>query len=208
MKQVESLRRLEVKLSFEEMKGLSPKDQLLIIKRLSDLRSQGKSTNYSSVYNIGADALSRDLDVPVKVAKTLLEGYWKLNYSVKVIAEEQCVFQDDWGNNWLVNPINGFCYSLRKESDRFSTLCQGTGSFFFDMWVDSILDEMYSLWARKSLSASFHDEIVIALRDNPKLRKIFSDLVLNSIDTVNKRYILRRDLGADVQFGDNYSEIH
>jgi hypothetical protein len=208
MKQVESQRRLKVKLSFEEMKGLNPKDQMEIIERLSGLRSQGKSTNYSSVYNIGADALSRDLDVAVRVAKALLEGYWQLNWSVKTIAEEQFVFQDDYGNNWLVNPINGFCYSLRKDSDRFSTLCQGTGSFFFDMWVDIILTEMYTLWGRKSLSASFHDEIVLAFKDSPKLRKIFSELVLKAIDTVNKKYILRRDLGADVQFGNSYAEIH
>ena len=171
-------------------------------------RRKGKKTNYSSVYNASPEAIALAAEVPLREGKILHKAYWELNWSVKVIAEEQCVFQDDWGNNWLVNPINGFCYSLRKDSDRFSTLNQGTGSFFFDMWVDIILDEMYRLWGRKSLSASFHDEIVIALRDNPKLRKIFSDLVLNSIDTVNKRYILRRDLGADVQFGNNYSEIH
>jgi hypothetical protein len=171
-------------------------------------RRKGKSTNYSSVYNAGPEAIALAAEIPLREGKLLHTAYWKLNYSVKLIAEEQCVFQDDNGNNWLINPINGFCYSLRKDSDRFSTLCQGTGSFFFDMWVDIMLTKMYDLWGRKSLSASFHDEVVLALKDSPKLRKVFEKLVLEAIDSVNKKYILRRDLGADVQFGNNYSEIH
>jgi len=171
-------------------------------------RRKGKTTNYASVYNASPEAIALAAEIPLREGKILHVAYWELNWSVKTIAEEQFVFQDDYGNNWLVNPINGFCYSLRKDSDRFSTLCQGTGSFFFDMWVDIILTEMYTLWGRKSLSASFHDEIVVAFKDSPKLRKIFSELVLKAIDTVNKKYILRRDLGADVQFGNSYAEIH
>jgi hypothetical protein len=171
-------------------------------------RRKGKSTNYSSVYNAGPEAIALAAEIPLREGKLLHTAYWQLNWSVKSIAEEQCVFQDDNGDNWLINPINGFCYSLRKDSDRFSTLCQGTGSFFFDMWVDIMLTKMYDLWGRKSLSASFHDEVVLALKDSPKLRKVFEKLVLEAIDSVNKKYILRRDLGADVQFGNNYSEIH
>lgn len=94
-------------------------------------RKKGKTTNYASVYNAGAAKIAQAAGVSLAEGKALHEAYWKLNWSVKAIAEEQVVIRDSKGGKWLVNPINGFCYSLRKESDRFSTLAQGTGSFFF-----------------------------------------------------------------------------
>lgn len=119
-------------------------------------RKAGKTTNYAAVYNSGAETLSRSSGMSTKEAKDLLEAYWKLNWSVKAIAEDQCVFTCDKGKKWLINPINGFCYSLRKDSDRFSTLCQGTGSFFFDMWVDKVLTDMQNKFGVKRLSGCFH----------------------------------------------------
>lgn len=171
-------------------------------------RKAGKSTNYASVYNAGAETIARSAGVDLATGKQLHEGYWKLNWAVKKIAEEQCVITDSKGLKWLINPINGFCYSLRKESDRFSTLCQGTGSYFFDMWVDFLLEKMYNKFQTKSLTGSWHDEIVLSFKDLPVFRGWFESAVRSSIDDVNTKYKLRRPLGCDVQFGYRYSDIH
>jgi DNA polymerase I-like protein with 3'-5' exonuclease and polymerase domains len=171
-------------------------------------RKKGKTTNYASVYNAGAAKIAQAAGVSLAEGKALHEAYWKLNWSVKAIAEEQCVIRDSKGNKWLVNPINGFCYALRKESDRFSTLAQGTGSFFFDMWVDAILTKMQEKYGRKTLTGSFHDENILVIKDLPKYREEFAKIISESIDVVNERYKLRRKLGCDTQFGQKYSEIH
>jgi len=171
-------------------------------------RKKGKTTNYASVYNAGAAKIAQAAGVPLKEGEALHEAYWKLNWAVKAIAEEQVVIKDSRGNKWLVNPINGFCYALRKESDRFSTLAQGTGSFFFDMWVDAILDKMQEKYGAKTLTASFHDENVLVIKDLPKYRQEFAEIITSSIDHVNQTYKLRRLLGCDTQFGFRYSEIH
>lgn len=121
-------------------------------------RKKGKTTNYASVYNAGAAKIAQAAGVSLKEGKALHEAYWKLNWSVKAIAEDQCVIRDSRGHKWLVNPINGFCYALRKESDRFSTLAQGTGSYFFDMWVDNILTETEKRYGKKTLTGSFHKQ--------------------------------------------------
>lgn len=121
-------------------------------------RKKGKTTNYASVYNAGAAKIAQAAGVSLKEGKALHEAYWKLNWSVKAIAEDQCVIRDSRGHKWLVNPINGFCYTLRKESDRFSTLAQGTGSYFFDMWVDNILTETERRYGKKTLTGSFHKQ--------------------------------------------------
>lgn len=171
-------------------------------------RKKGKTTNYASVYNAGAAKIAQAAGIPLKEGKILHEAYWKLNWAVKAIAEEQCVIKDSRGNKWLVNPINGFCYALRKESDRFSTLAQGTGSFFFDMWVDNILDLMHKKYGKKTLTASFHDENVLVIKDLQKYKDEFSVIIKDALNIVNDTYKLRRKLGCETQFGQRYSEIH
>ncbi len=171
-------------------------------------RKAGKATNYASVYNAGAETIARSAGVDAATGKKLHEGYWKLNWAVKKIAEEQYVFTCAKGFKWLVNPINGFCYSLRKESDRFSTLCQGTGSYFFDMWVDNTLTNMFETFKVKRLCGSWHDEYVLRFRDTEKNRQAMENIVKKSIEQVNETYLLRRPLGCEVQFGKRYSDIH
>ena len=171
-------------------------------------RRNGKTTNYASVYNAGAAKIAQAAGCDLETGKTLHTAYWELNWSVKAIADEQVVIKDSRGGKWLVNPINGFCYSLRKDSDRFSTLAQGTGSFFFDMWVDNILDAMYAKWGRKTLTGSFHDECIICMGDSPANREAISIIIQDAIQKVNKDYGLRRQLGCKTQFGDRYADIH
>lgn len=171
-------------------------------------RRDGKTTNYASVYNAGAAKIAQAAGCDLETGKTLHSAYWDLNWSVKAIAEEQVVIKDARGNKWLVNPINGFCYSLRSEADRFSTLAQGTGSFFFDMWVDNILDAMYAKWGRKTLTGSFHDECIICMGDSPANREAISLIIQEAIQKVNKDFGLRRQLGCKTQFGDRYADIH
>lgn len=171
-------------------------------------RAIGKSTNYAAVYGSGAETLARTSGMSVAQAKVSLEGYWKLNWSVKAIAEDQCVIVDTQGKSWLVNPVNGFAYSLRSDKDRFSTLCQGTGSFFFDMWVDKILDDMQAKFGVKRLTGQFHDEYIACFTDTEDNKTAMKDITNGAIDYLNEKYFLRRKLGCDVQFGYNYSEIH
>lgn len=171
-------------------------------------RKKGKTTNYASVYNAGAAKIAQAAGVSLNEGKALHEAYWKLNWSVKAIAEEQVVIRDSKGGKWLVNPINGFCYSLRKESDRFSTLAQGTGSYFFDMWVDEILEEQQRRYKRKTLTGSFHDENVLVIKDLQKYKEEFAEIITWAIEQVNIKYKLRRKLGCDTQFGQRYSDIH
>ena len=171
-------------------------------------RKKGKTTNYASVYNAGAAKIAQAAGIPLKEGKQLHEAYWELNWSVKAIAEEQVVIRDSKGGKWLVNPINGFCYSLRNESDRFSTLAQGTGSYFFDMWVDNILNETQARYGKKTLTGSFHDECILCVKDSEKFKSEFAEIIKEAVDKVNTDYKLRRKLGCDVQTGKRYSEIH
>lgn len=171
-------------------------------------RKDGKTTNYASVYNAGPAKIAQAAGVDLETGKMLHTAYWELNWSVKTIAEEQVVFKDARGMKWLINPINGFCYSLRSEADRFSTLAQGTGSYFFDMWVDNILTELVRVFGLKTLTGSFHDECIICMGDSPANREKVAKIIKDSVYKVNDDFGLRRKLDCDTQFGQRYSDIH
>lgn len=175
---------------------------------VSAARAQGKTANYAAVYNSGAATLARGGGFDLKTAESLLEAYWKINWAVKAIAEEQHTIKDSQNNLWLVNPINGFCYSLRKEADKFSTLAQGTGSYFFDCWVDNILEMMQTRFGTKRLTFSAHDEIVLVFKDLTDNRKAMEEITHKALQQVNREFLLRRQMGCDVQWGQRYSQIH
>lgn len=195
-------------MTLQQMKELSPDKQKELMAKIGAARKLGKTTNYASVYNAGAAKIAQAAGVALGQGKKLHEGYWKLNWSVKAIADEQVIIRDSRGRKWLVNPINGFCYALRSEADRFSTLAQGTGSYFFDMWVDEILEEQQRRYNKKTLTGEFHDENIFVIKDLPKYREEFKEIIGTSIDIVNEKYKLRRKLGCETQYGQRYSEIH
>ena len=180
-------------------------DELVLV---TAARSSGKTTNYASVYGAGAATIAKGAGVSLAEGKKLHEGYWALNWSVLAIAKEQIVFKCKKGLNWLINPINGFCYSVRTEKDIFSTLAQGTGSFIFDMWVLNMLSRLKEDFGVMTLTADFHDEIIFCLRDNEKSKEYFTKVIEDGIIKVNKDFKLRVDMGCEVQFGNRYSEIH
>lgn len=171
-------------------------------------RAKGKTTNYCSVYNGGPEAIALASGMTLKEAKQAHKGYWELNWAVKAIAEDQCVFTCSKSKKWLINPVNGFCYNLRKDSDRFSTLAQGTGSFFFDMWVDKVIMAVYNKFGVKRLSGCFHDEFILVFKDTGGNRKIMEDITTQAIKDVSEEFYLRRELGCDCQFGSTYADIH
>lgn len=119
-------------------------------------RAIGKTLNYALIYGSGVNTIVRSTGLSVDEATAGREGYWELNKSIISIAEEQVIVECDKGKKWLVNPINGFLYNIRSEKDIFSTLAQGTGSFMFHMWVNSILTKMEEKWGKKTLTAQFH----------------------------------------------------
>lgn len=172
------------------------------------VRGLGKCVNYSSVYGAGPETIARSGGMSLEDAKKLHKAYWEVHGYVKSIAEEQEIIFCDKELRWLVNPINGFCYNIRTDKDIFSTLIQGTGSYFFDIWIDNILNTMVEKWGKAKLSLLYHDEYATVIKDTPNLRKQFEELTYSSIEKVNEQFDLRVELGCDVQWGKSYAEIH
>lgn len=167
---------------------------------LKPLRSQYKATNYSAVYGVGSPKLARELGTTQKKAQALLDAYWKRNWAVKKLAEDQYVKTLKDGSMWLKNPVSGFYYSLRYAKDTFSTLNQGTGVFIFDSWVMRM--------RRKGIhpQAQVHDEVLLCVPNGGESR--VKEVLFESMGEVNDTLKLNVEIGVDVKFGGNYAEVH
>lgn len=168
-------------------------------KIVSTIRRNYKTANYACVYGASGGTVARSAGLSEHEGVALVESYWRRNWAVKKIAED-CITKTCNGKKWLYNPVSNFWYELRADKDRFSTLNQSTGVYCFDMWVKEIRKK------RPQLTAQFHDEIILCIKKGA--RDKCKKLLRESLDKVNDKLRLNRPLDIDIQFGNNYSEIH
>lgn len=173
--------------------------------RIKKSRSIFKNGNYACQYGAGPPRLVITCGISLEDAKELHKAYWKRNWAIRAVADEQIVktlpsFDGDGEQMWLYNPVSGFWYSLRTEKDIFSTLVQGTASYCFDTWVSHVLSE------RPQLTAQFHDEIVLDVIKG--YEQEIRDFLQKTIEETNEYLRLNRRLDIGVQFGERYSSIH
>ena len=165
------------------------------------VRKTYKGVNYACVYGAGAATVARTAGVSLARGEKLVEAYWKRNWSVKKIAEDQVV-KTCMGTKWLYNPVSRLWYSLRYDKDRFSTLNQGTGVWCFDTWISQCRKNCGPIL----LVAQMHDEGIWVI---PKgIRDRVERHLRDAIKKANKILGLNRELGISVDFGDNYAQIH
>lgn len=168
-------------------------------KSIKTVRKKFKPVNYSSVYGVGKLKMSRSTGMKVDEAGNLIEAYWQRNWAVKAFAEDQEV-RTIQGQMWILNPVNGFWYSLRYDKDRFSTLNQGTGAYCFDTWL------AFCMAKGVVPCGQFHDEFITPIKKGT--RQWCEEVLQFAIKKTNEKLKLNVDLGIDIQFGSRYSEIH
>lgn len=163
------------------------------------LRKGYKVVNYSSLYGVRGETLSRTLKCSVSHANGLIEVYWKRNWSVLKVAED-CTVKTVDKQKWLFNPVSKLWYSLRAEKDRFSTLNQGTGVYCFDTWIKYIIRK------RPQLTGQFHDEIILEIKKGS--RDKCTALLEWAQEQANNELGLNVKLSFGIDFGHAYSDIH
>lgn len=167
---------------------------------LKKTRHKFKQANYSCIYGVGAPKLSRALGITEAEAKELIEAYWNRNWAVKKVANNMKVktIYDD--SMWLRNPVSGFYYSLRYHKDRWSTVNQSTGVYVFDMWM------MYMRRMGITVSMNYHDEVLLIVPKNKK--DLIENKLHEAMKMVNDTLKLNVTIEVDVQFGNNYADVH
>lgn len=176
--------------------GFLKKEEEALVK---SIRKVYKSVNYACVYGAGGPRVAITAGVSERKGYELVEAYWKRNWSVKAIADDQKVKTCN-GSKWLYNPVSKLWYSLRAEKDRFSTLNQGTGVYCFDTWIKNFRKK------RPQLTGQMHDEVILCVKKGH--REQCEKLLKAAIKETNEELKLNRELDCSVDFGDRYSDIH
>lgn len=156
-------------------------------------------TGNSATYSVGPKTLSETLGCTMSFAKNLLKAYWERNWSVQSFTDDQKE-KTIGRETWVLNPINGYWYSLRSQHSKFSTLNQSAGDYIFTLWC------YFCMEAGLILQAGFHDEVLVQSKeeDIEKNKKILQE----SMNKVNKILGLSISIGIDYEVGDTYADVH
>lgn len=195
----------------DKMLNLSEQEQKPILKRISEIRGKGKSSNYALQYSCGVKTLARTSGVSEEVARKIFQAYRKINWSIEEIANVQVTKTVSHGI-YLKNPINGIWYHLKKDRDKFSTLVQGSGAYLLDLWLMYIFHlrkkPEYEIEGGLNLVATMHDENLQEFNDLGNNEEVVKKLFDDALALANKRLNQKISFGCDTQTGYKYSEIH
>lgn len=181
----------------EYFEGIEDKEKEF--NRIDKDRQDSKTVNYSATYSVGPKTLSETLGCTMSFAKNLLKAYWERNWSVQSFTDDQKE-KTIGRETWVLNPINGYWYSLRSQHSKFSTLNQSAGDYIFTLWSHFCME------AGLILQAGFHDEVLVQSKeeDIEKNKKILQE----SMNKVNKILGLSIAIGIDYAVGDTYADVH
>jgi len=199
--------------------------------RIKEIRGDDKVVNFSATYGAGPAKIAKTGKKPISWGKRMHTTYWKRNKAVKQTANacvikavkyidyvvEETVIDVDGElttkkvktevqrtQKWLYNPVSGFWMFLKADKDKFSTLNQSTGVYFFDMWVKKVREKLNPLGIK--LSLQYHDEILFICLITQKEQVEF--LLYEAMKETNAEVSLNVDIGMSVDWGDNYADCH
>lgn len=174
-------------------------DEVKLMNKLKAARHKAKTTNYSSLYQVGADRLSNELNIPKKEARGLIDAYWSIHWAVKKVTESFNIKRVG-EELWVLNPVSKFRHHLRKEKDAFSTVNQSTAVFVFNCWLANITKKGY--WP----ILQTHDDLCIRVEEGKEeeVRSVINQAMID----LNKQLKLNVPLACEVQVGSKLSETH
>lgn len=179
--------------------SLPEEEQNKLLKHLKTVRSKGKTTNYASLYLVGAETLGRNLEIPKREAQKLIDAYWEIHFAVKK-ATESFKTKKVGDETWVYNPISKFYYYCRNTKDLFSIVNQSSAVYCFNMWVWNCTQQ--GIWP----VTQSHDDsaYVVDLDKVQDTQKIISE----AMRRVNEQLKLNVELACETQIGNNIAETH
>lgn len=174
-------------------------DEKALMTKLKLARDKAKTTNYASLYQVGANTLSRNLNIPKHEAQRLIDGYWRVHWAVKEVTKTFKI-KKVGEELWVLNPISKFWHNLRNEKDAFSTVNQSSAVFCFNMWLAFITKEGY--WP----ILQSHDDLMIRVKagEEDKVKQV----ILKAMQKVNDKLKLNVALDCEVQIGNSADQTH
>lgn len=189
----------EISADFEFIRDLDKDASKKLMNKLKAARSKGKTTNYASLYLVGAATLGRNLGIPKREAQKLIDAYWEIHWAVKKAAESFEIKTID-GQMWVLCPISGFWHPLRYEKDKFSLVNQSSAVYCFNIWLYNITQQ--GVWP----ILQTHDDELLRCKEEDVDKYV--EITNKAMENVNQQLKLNVPLACEVQVGYNFAETH
>jgi len=184
---------------FEFIRNLEGDESKKLMNKLKGARSKGKTTNYASLYLVGAATLARNLGISKREAQSLIDAYWQIHFAVKLAAAafETKVVNDQL---WILCPISGFWHPIRNIKDAFSVVNQSSAVYCFNIWLWNITQQ--GAWP----ILQTHDDELLRCKEEDVDKYI--NITNEAMRRTNEQLNLNVELACEVQVGDNFAETH
>jgi len=189
----------EISEDFEKIRNLDKDDSKKLMDDLKESRAKGKTTNYASLYLVGAATLGRNLGISKRQGQELIDAYWKIHWAVKTVSETFKMKTVE-GQKWIFCPISKFWHPIRNSKDAFSVVNQSSAVYCFNMWLWNITNQ--GVWP----ILQTHDDQLLRCKEEDT--KKYVDITNNAMISVNEQLQLNVPLACETQIGDNFAETH
>lgn len=177
----------------------------------SSQRSEAKAVNFGIVYGISDFGLSKDLDIPRKVAKTYIDNYLKSYPQIKEYMENivKKAKEDGYVDTILnrrryVPELRSSNFNIRNFGERIAlnTPIQGSAADIIKIAMIRVFDRLNNENLKSKIILQIHDELVLDVYFDELeiVKNILKEEMENSFDLGVK-------LIVDMYYGDTWYEI-
>ncbi|MCL1901817.1 MAG: DNA polymerase, partial [Firmicutes bacterium] len=172
------------------------------------MRREAKAVNFGIIYGISDFGLSKQLEVPVGVAKSYIKKYFETYPKIKEYLNDNVEFAKKHGYSKtmfnrirFIKDINSSNYNLRSFSERaaMNMPLQGTAADILKIAMVDIYENFQKQNLKSKMILSVHDEIIIdaEISECEKVEKILKDCMENAA-------VLKVPLTVSVKKGDSW----
>ncbi|MGI5849834.1 MAG: DNA polymerase I [Christensenellales bacterium] len=177
-----------------------------------DMRRSAKAVNFGIVYGISDFGLSRNLNIPVKLASGFIKRYLdrfsgvrEYMENIKVKAKKDGYVTTLLGRRRYLPELQSKNYNVRSFGERaaLNTPIQGTAADIIKLAMIDVSKKLKEGGYNSKLILQVHDELIIDAADDET-----SEVSLLLKDCMEKAYRLDVPLVAHVSIGDNWLDAN
>ena len=176
----------------------------------SKMRREAKAVNFGIIYGISDFGLSKQLEVPVNVARSYIKRYFETYPKIKEYLNGNVEFAKKYGYSKtmfnrirIIKDINSSNYNLRSFSERaaMNMPLQGTAADILKIAMVDIFEKINAQNLKSKMILSVHDEIIIdaEISEKEKVEEILKSCMENAVK-------LKVPLTVSVKKGDSWYE--
>jgi DNA polymerase I-like protein with 3'-5' exonuclease and polymerase domains len=173
-------------------------------------RNQAKTFIYAFLYGAGDGKIGSIVGGSSSDGKKLKSKFLR---SLPALGRLVDAVQSAAKRGYLIG-LDGRRIHVRSSHAALNTLLQGAGAVVCKQWIVNVERMMISRGYKHGWDGDFafcafsHDEIQVALRDDPKLLEEYRQITVDAMNETATTYSFRCPLGTESKVGKDWSETH